>query len=57
MTMDAPISMSRAAHEAERLRRIRQYTSDLPPGTDRDELQTRLHAETHALSTRSLVTG
>lgn len=57
MTMDAPISMSRAANEAERLRRIRQHASELPAGAHRDELEATLHAETHALSRRSLVTG
>lgn len=55
--MDAPISMSRAAHEAERLRRIRQHASELPPGPHRDELHTQLQVDARSLSTRKLVTG
>lgn len=55
--MDAPLSMSKAAREAERLRRIRQHAGGLPPGTHRDELHAQLHADAHALSTRKLVTG
>lgn len=55
--MDAPISMSRATREAERLRRIRQHLTELPPGRHRDELHDQLQREARMLSESKLVTG
>lgn len=56
--MEGNISMSSAAHQADRLRRVRQLVDDImPPGRSRDEQHGQLNNEARVLASRKLVKG
>ena len=55
--MEGNISVSAVHQRAERLRRSRQHVSGMPPGRERDELQSQLAAEASRLAKSKLQGG
>lgn len=51
------LSMTAAAHRAERLRQVRRLANELAPGRQRDALHDQLDTEASALASSKLAPG